>query len=145
MDAQPVIDDSPLWSSDAGAGTWLESELCHRQLLRALPVAVYTCDADGLVTFFNRSAVKLWGREPELNKDHWCGSWKIYRPDGTPMPVEQCPMAKALQAGHAVRGEQILIERPDGTRRLVLPHPEPIRNAVGKVVGAVNTLVDITT
>jgi PAS domain S-box-containing protein len=135
----------PMWES-AGTGekVWLESEMCHRQMLRSLPVAVYTCDAKGRVTFFNRAAVKLWGREPELYKDLWCGSWKIYNPDGTPMALDKCPMSRTIREGRSIQGEEIMIERPDGTRRRVLPYPEPIRNSLGAVVGAVNTLVDLT-
>lgn len=38
-----------------------------RRMLDALPVAAYTCDADGLITYFNRHAAELWGREPRLN------------------------------------------------------------------------------
>ena len=53
-------------------------------------------------------------------------------------------MAVTLREGRAIRGEEIVIERPDGTRRHVLANPEPIRNAEGVVVGAINMLVDIT-
>jgi len=38
-----------------------------RLMIEKLPAAAYTCDADGLVTYFNRRAVELWGREPKLN------------------------------------------------------------------------------
>ena len=126
---------SPLWGSGPGEAAWQESELCHRQMLRAIPVAVYSCDAEGRVTFFNRAAAKLWGREPELNKDLWCGSWKIFKPDGSPMPLDQCPMARTIREGRSVQGEEIVVERRDGTRSRVLAHPEPIRNSSGDVVG----------
>ena len=39
---------------------------------------------------------------------------------------------------------QIVLARPDGTRVWVLPYPEPLRDASGEIVGAVNMLVDIT-
>jgi PAS domain S-box-containing protein len=142
-DSTPSVNTS-LRGNEIGQGSWQESDLCHRQMLRALPVAVYTCDAEGRVTFFNLAAVKLWGREPELSKDLWCGSWKIYNPDGTLMALDECPMARTIREGRSIHGEEIMVERPDGTRRRVLPHPEPIRNASGAVVGAVNTLVDLT-
>jgi PAS domain S-box-containing protein len=121
-----------------------QSEARYRELVQALPAAVYTCDERGRITLYNQAAVALWGREPEVGKDPWCGSWKIYRPDGAPLPLDECPMAVTLREGHAIRDEEIVIERPDGTRRHVLPHPEPMRNATGTVVGAVNMLVDIT-
>ena len=120
------------------------SEASYRELIQALPAAVYTTDERGRITLYNQAAVTLWGREPEAGKDLWCGSWKIYRPDGTPLPLDECPMAMALRERQAIRDEEIVIERPDGTRRHVLPHPEPMRNAQGVVIGAINMLVDIT-
>lgn len=121
-----------------------ESEKRHRQLIDSLPASVYTCDARGVITSFNESAVKLWGRRPEIGVDLWCGSWKIYSTDGTPLAIDSCPMAVALREGKPVYGKEIVIERPDGTKRHVLPHPTPFVDASGKVIEAVNMLVDIT-
>jgi PAS domain S-box-containing protein len=121
-----------------------ESEARLRNLLLALPAAVYTTDREGRITLFNDQAAELWGRRPDIGKDLWCGSWRIFRPDGTPLQHGQCPMAVALHEGRSVHGEEIVIERPDGTRVCVLPYPEPLRDAAGEIVGAVNMLVDIT-
>src|SRR6188472_2116127 len=66
-------------------------------LVRALPAAVYATDAAGRITFYNEAAADLWGCRPELGKDDFCGSWKLYWPDGKPMPHDQCPMALALK------------------------------------------------
>ncbi|MEP6890360.1 MAG: PAS domain S-box protein, partial [Nitrospirota bacterium] len=113
-------------------------------LVQALPAAVYTCDERGRILLYNQAAVALWGREPQVGKDLWCGSWKIYRPDGAALPLDECPMAITLREGVAIRDAEIVIERPDGTRRHVLAHPEPVRNAGGVVIGAINMLIDIT-
>jgi len=121
-----------------------ESDYRYRQLVYGLPVAVYTCDAQGYVKIFNKAAAKLWGREPEVGQELWCGSWRIYNLDGSPMSLDNCPMAVALKERRAVYGEEIIIERPDGIRRYVQPHPEPIFDTSGELAGAVNTLVDIT-
>ena len=121
-----------------------ESESHYRQLLHGFPAAIYTTDANGLVTQYNDAAVALWGRAPEIGKDLWCGSWKIYNTDGTERPLDTCPMAIALKEQRAIYGEEIVIERPDGSRRLVSPHPRPIYDSAGNVTGAVNMLVDIT-
>jgi PAS domain S-box-containing protein len=110
----------------------------------ALPAAIYTCDADGRVTMFNEAAVELWGRRPELGKDFWCGSWKIFNKDGTPLPLEQCPMAETLKTGKAVRGKEIIIERPNGDRFNILPHPRPLFDEKGLLTGAINMLIDVT-
>lgn len=119
------------------------SDAHYRALIQALPAAVYTTDERGRITLYNQAATALWGREPEVGKDLWCGSWKIYRPDGTPLPLDECPMAVTLRQGRAIRGEEIVIERADGTRRHVMPHPEPMY-ADGVFVGAINMLIDIS-
>jgi PAS domain S-box-containing protein len=116
----------------------------YSKLIGSLPAAVYTTDVQGRISLYNEAAVALWGRRPEIGKDLWCGSYRIFRPDGTPLPLEECPMAVTLKTGRPVRGEEIVIERPDGVRRNVLPYPDPIEDASGKIVGAVNMLLDIT-
>jgi PAS domain S-box-containing protein len=113
-------------------------------MIDALPEAIYTTDAEGRVTHFNPAAVKLSGRQPELGIDRWCVSWKLYRPDGTPFPHGQCPMAIALREGRAIRGQEIIAERPDGQRIWVMPYPTPLFDDDGRVVGGINMLVDIT-
>jgi PAS domain S-box-containing protein len=113
-------------------------------LLEFLPVAVYTTDAEGRITFYNQAAVDLWGQRPELGSAKWCGSWRIYRPDGRPLPHDECPMAICLKEGRPVRGIEAVAERPDGTRVPFLPYPTPLKDASGRTVGAINLLVDIT-
>jgi PAS domain S-box-containing protein len=121
-----------------------DSELQFRQLLEALPAAVYTIDAEGRITFFNEAAAALWGCRPELGKSEWCGSWRLYWPDGRPMPHDECPMAVALKEGRPIRGAEAAAERPDGTRVPFLAYPTPLRDRSGALTGAVNTLIDIT-
>lgn len=121
-----------------------ESQDYYFNMLTNLPAAVYTCDANGYVKFYNKAAADLWGREPEVGKDLWCGSWKIYTTNGTPLPLSQCPMAVALREKRAVLNEEIIIERPDGEKRNVLPHPQPVFDSYGAIAGAINMLADIT-
>src|SRR4051812_24089882 len=94
-----------------------ESQDYYFKMLSNLPAAVYTCDALGFVKFYNKAASDLWGREPEVGKDLWCGSWKIYDTKSNPLPLNECPMAVALKEKRAVVNEEIIIERPDGQRR----------------------------
>src|ERR1700758_4172801 len=114
------------------------------ELLDALPVAVYMTDAEGRITYYNEAAAELWGHRPELGSSRWCGSWKIYTPDGRTLPHDQCPMALTLKEGRPVRGVEAIAERPDGTRVNFLPFPTPLRDASGRVTGAINLLMDIT-
>lgn len=122
----------------------LSTEQISRHLLEIMPVAVYTCDKNGYITFFNKHAVKLWGREPEIGKDLWCGSWKIFTSEGEPLSLDTCPMAMVLKTGKEIKQHEIIIERPDGERLNVLPHPRPLFDENGQLVGAMNMLVDVS-
>ena len=115
----------------------------YRDLLEALPTAVYTTDAAGRITFYNEAAVALWGQRPELG-DLWCGSWRLFWPNGEPMAPGECPMAIAIRENRLVRGGEAIAERPDGTRVPFMAFPTPIRDASGELIGAVNSLVDIS-
>jgi PAS domain S-box-containing protein len=123
---------------------FVETIELYRQLIQSLPAAIYICDAQGFITIYNKPAAELWGKEPEIGKDLWCGSWKIFDAGGNPLPFDKCPMAVTLREGIGVEGEEIIIERPDGARRNVLPHPKPLFDESGKLAGAVNLLMDIT-
>ena len=115
-----------------------------REVLDALPAAIYITDAAGLITYYNEAAAALWGRRPELGSNQWCGSWKLFWPDGRPLPHDECPMALALREKRPVRGMEAIAERPDGVRVPFIPYPTPLYDASGALVGAVNMLVDIS-
>src|SRR3984893_18961351 len=92
------------------------SNQVFREMIEALPVAIYTTDAQGRLTYFNAAAVKLSGRVPELGTDKWCVTWKIFLPDGTLLPHGQCPMAVALKGTEVPPRIECIAERPDGSR-----------------------------
>jgi PAS domain S-box-containing protein len=115
-------------------------------LLEKLPAGAYTCDPDGLITYYNQHAVQLWGRAPKLNDpvDRYCGSFKLFSPDGSPITHDRCWMARALKTNEGYNRCEIVIERPDGRRLSALAHANPIHDDSGELIGAVNVLVDIT-
>ncbi len=134
----------PISSTMQTQATLRERERRFRELLDALPAAVYTTDAEGRITYYNEIAAEMWGVHPTLGSSEWCGSWKLFWPDGTPLPHDKCPMAIALKEDRVVRGQEAIAERPDGTRVPFIPYPTPLHDESGKLVGAVNMLVDIT-
>jgi PAS domain S-box-containing protein len=115
-----------------------------RQVLDALPAAVYTTDSAGKITYYNRAAAELAGREPQLGKDEWCVTFRLFTPDGQELPHHKCPMATALKEHRSVRGVEALAQRPDGTVFPFIPFPTPLLDEEGELVGAVNMLVDIS-
>ncbi len=120
------------------------SERKYHDILEALPAAIYTTDANGTITYYNRAAVELSGQVPELGADQWCVTLRLFRPDGTPLPHDQCPMAVSLKEDRAIRDVEAIAERPDGTRVPILPYPTPLHDASGALLGAVNMLVDMS-
>jgi PAS domain S-box-containing protein len=121
-----------------------DSERQLQELITAIPAAIYTTDAEGRITYFNQAAVDLAGRTPKIGSDEWCVTWKLYHPDGTPLPHDQCPMAIALKEGRPIRNSEVLAERADGSRVPLIPYPTPLRDGTAKIVGAINILVDVS-
>ena len=115
-----------------------------RQVLDALPLALYATDAEGHITYYNQAAAEFWGRRPELNREQWCGSFRLFHPGGIPMAHVDCPMAVSLKYGIPLRGIEAITERPDGTRVPFAPLPTPLRDSEGRLAGAVNVLIDIS-
>ncbi len=120
-----------------------ESGEHFRRLVKGLPAAVSSCDASERINFYNDAAVKIWGRVPEIGKDNWCGSCKMFKPDGSPLPPEDSPVAKVFKNGQAM-GEEIIIERSDGTRSNVQVYPQPEFGLLGEITGVIVMCVDIT-
>lgn len=124
-----------------------ESEERYRTLFELGPVAVYSCNASGEILQFNRRAVELWGREPQAGDtdERFCGSYKLFRPDGSFIPHERNPMAEVLSGKRPeVHDAEVTIERPDGSRVVVVVNIRPLKNQRGVVTGAINCLYDIT-
>ena len=115
----------------------------YRRFLDAFGVAVYTTDGDGRITFYNAAAAEFWGRRPSLGEE-WCGSLRLLWPDETPMRHDECPMAVTLKEARPMRGGSAIAVRPDGTLVPFMAYPTPLFDDDGRLIGAVNVLVDVT-
>jgi PAS domain S-box-containing protein len=124
-----------------------ESEIRYRTLFDLAPVAVYSCDASGVIREYNNRAAELWGRKPAPGDtdERLCGSIRLFRPDGTIIPHEQCPMAHVLCGKiPGVRDAEVHIERPNGSRIIVIVNIAPQMNEHGEITGAINCFYDVT-
>lgn len=122
----------------------LSTDADWKPLLDELPVAIYTTDSDGAVTYWNRACIEFAGRQPQLGRDRWCVTWKLYTTSGETMPHEQCPMADAIRERRVIRDLIAIAERPDGSRRAYRAYPTPLFDNSGRLIGAVNMLADVT-
>jgi PAS domain S-box-containing protein len=136
-------------SSEAGFAFDLREEQAFElptRFFEQLPFAIYVCDRDGLVVRYNHRAAELWGRTPKLcdPNERFCGSYRMFRPDGSLLPHHECPMADVLRTGVSVRQREVHIERPDGLRGIALVDIEAIKDSDGNILGAINCFQDIT-
>ncbi len=123
-----------------------ESEQRFRILFDLGPVAIFSCDREGVVQNYNRRAAELWGREPKCGdiSEKYCGSLQLYHPDGRLLPHAESPIIEVLRTGVTVRDAEVLIQRPDGSRISVLVTFSPLETELGEISGAITAFYDIT-
>ena len=109
-----------------------------------LPVPIYTTDAEGAVTYWNRACIDLAGRIPQLGQDRWCVTWQIYTAEGDLVPHDKCPMADTIRTREQNRGKIAIALRPDGSRVAFRPYPTPLFDSESDFTGAINMLVDVS-
>ena len=115
-------------------------------LIELFPMAAYAVRApDGVIAWFNSRAAELWGRVPAVGDtdERFCGAYKLFHADGTHMAHCDTPVALALETGASVHEQEVIIEKPDGSRVTVSVHIDPIRDRDGAIVGVVNFFHDI--
>jgi PAS domain S-box-containing protein len=128
----------------AGADDFPLDEKLFHQILSELPVPCFALNEDGYLLFYNEEAARLWGRRPELGKEQWSGAFRLLTPEGKELPTSLSAVASALRERRSLDGVESTIERPDGTRRLVADHADPLFDATGNCIGVVNVQLDIT-
>jgi len=127
----------------------LRAEVSKKEIdniLSLMPAGVYRCDEEGRITYFNRRAAELWGREPRTNdnEEKFCGSFRLWRPGGSPLPHAETPMAAAVETGKPARNQQVTMERPDGSRILTHVDVNPLYGSAGHLSGTINVFQDVT-
>lgn len=114
-------------------------------VLDLIPVATCICDPRGRIVQYNRQALEVWGRTPQAGEthEHFTGTSKFFRLDGQPLPRSEVPMSEVLASGRPAR-EELIVERPDGTRIVVQVNIDPLIDARGRLLGAIQCFQDIT-
>jgi PAS domain S-box-containing protein len=69
---------------------------------------------------------------------------KAFKPDGTPYPLEETPVAHSLEFGEEIRNKEMTIQRVDGVQIPLLVSSTPLFDAQGHIMSAIVTFEDIT-
>jgi PAS domain S-box-containing protein len=114
--------------------------------LDAIPTGFCVCRADGALVRYNKRASELWGRAPQLGDTGEFSeiNFRRYTAQGVPLPFAASPVAVALRSGVPVRGVELVMERPDGSQIPVLMNVAPLKDAEGRIGGAVCSFQELT-
>ena len=77
--------------------------------------------------------------------NNYLSRWAVFHPDGTPLvsPEEQ-PFVRAIRTGEVVRDEELILRTADGTQFTLMCNASPVRDASGKIHGAIAAWRDET-
>ncbi|HEY3377848.1 MAG TPA: PAS domain S-box protein [Armatimonadota bacterium] len=122
-------------------------ERLYRQnelILHAAGEGIFGLDREGYFVFVNPAAAQLTGYSVEELIGHNCHEIIHHSyPDGTPYPLEKCPIRAAYTVGETHQIANEVFWRKDGTAFDVLYLSTPIREE-GELAGAVVTFNDIS-
>jgi PAS domain S-box-containing protein len=114
-------------------------------LLDNLAEGIVACNAEGVLTLFNRATREFHGLpEEQLPAAEWAEHYDLYQADGqTRMETADIPLFLAL-AGQHVRDVEMVIAPKGRAARTLLANGQPIIDSEGRKLGAVVAMHDIT-
>ncbi|MBL8794516.1 MAG: PAS domain-containing protein [Planctomycetia bacterium] len=139
---EPKVEEALPHSSAANR----QDESGFYQHLESSPVPAYICDRDGAIGYFNPAAAHIWGRQPRLRdaRERYGGAVALFTADGQPLPRDLSCIARAIAGEYERASDEMVVERPDGSRVHVLSNVNVLRDARGQVRGALDILVDVS-
>ncbi|HEY7958028.1 MAG TPA: ATP-binding protein, partial [Polyangia bacterium] len=116
------------------------------QILEELPVGVCIAEApSGRIIYNNERVARIYhGKLPRIESVRDYGRFDVRRPDGSPLPIEDNPLARALHHGETVHGQELRLVRPDKEVSTLKVNAAPLRGAHGEVVAALGVFDDFT-
>ena len=115
-----------------------------RRLVEVMPVAVYACDTSGDIILSNPASQRLWSEVIRPGSRRYAESKGWWRDTGARLAAGDWPSARAFVNGETTVNKVIEIEAFDGVRKIVQTSAFPIRDATGRVTGAVVVNEDIS-
>src|SRR5690606_31340811 len=125
---------------EAPAMAMLE-HLDSSRVLDLLPVSIFCCDPNGIITQFNEQAAELWGYVPD--NEFYGDAFRLANQQGAFLNLDQTPTAEVLRTRESRRDVRLVLERRDGLRRSILARVEPLFDDEGVFMGALHCFQDI--
>ena len=116
-------------------------------VLSSMPVGVYVIDRDERQLDRSHRTPLSHGMDeqlPQLSLNQIADSFQISSQDGTPLPLEQWPIIRAVRTGERIAGEYLKLRQSDGSWQTLSVNAAPIKNESGVITGAVAVTSDVT-
>jgi len=115
-------------------------------ILQQLPAGVILAEApSGKVVFGNQQTEEIFGNSflYSENIEQYI-EWKLFYTDGKSYPAREMPLARSIIKGEVVTGEEVTIEKADGSKAIIYVNSAPIKDSKGKIMAGVTAFYDIT-
>jgi len=115
-------------------------------LIDSIAEEVWFADTEKKFTLANPSALRTFGIDvgDDIDIEQFAAGLQVFRPDGSPRPIEESPSLRALR-GEAVKNLEEIVRNPvTGELRHREVHANPVRDAHGEIIGSVAVVRDIT-
>jgi len=112
-------------------------------IFEQLPVGVHFVDAGGEVWLANAVARDILGEGAPGMASTPRGRYTLHHPDGSPLPLAEIPLIRALHEGEASRNVELIIRYENGEGILALFSANPVRDEAGAVAGVVEVVVEV--
>ena len=115
-------------------------------LLNSIADEVWYADKNGKFTLINPAGIREFGidEKGDVDIESLARKLEVYRPDGTPRPVDEAPPLRALN-GELIKLEEEIIRIPvSGELRYRQVSSSPVMDEEGNIIGSVSVVRDIT-
>ena len=115
-------------------------------LINGVSDGIWFADAEKRFTLANPAALRefCYDSNATIDVEKLAASLEVFRPDGSPRPVEEAPPLRALR-GEVVKDQEEIIRIPaTGDLRHRQVNSAPVKDATGKIIGSVSVVRDIT-
>jgi len=110
--------------------------------VQAIPIGVLLVTPEGRISLVNRRMLEMWKLD-EKRSIHDQNELLWLRPDGTPYEKSEWPVIQAIRFGRHIEGQEALT-KVDGKISNVVINAVPVRDGMGRIIGAVSACYDVT-